>query len=85
VLKSKLGPAPPVSVDESKGSSVGKVDVMRPDTELVVIVRHKIGVLSRLVRRRDALVALVADLRARYRGARGTSRLMVLDATDSHL
>jgi hypothetical protein len=49
------------------------------------MVRQRMGVPSRLVSRSEALLALVADLRARWSGARGTSRLMVLEATDSHL
>ena len=48
---------------------------------LVMMVRERRGTLSFLVRRRDADVAFWAERRARWRGARGTSRLMVLFAT----
>jgi hypothetical protein len=46
------------------------------------MVRQRTGVLSRFVRRSEAEVALVADLRARWRGCRGTSRFMMLSARD---
>lgn len=42
------------------------------------MVRERIASPSRLVRRRDAEVAFSADLRAVWRGARGSSMLMVL-------
>lgn len=47
-------------------------------TVLVMIVRDRIASPSLLVRRRDADVAFSADLRAVWRGARGSSMLMVL-------
>lgn len=43
-----------------------------------MMVKDKIASPSRFVRRKDAEVALVADLRAAWRGARGSSRLIVL-------
>lgn len=44
----------------------------------VMIVRERTGIPSFLVRRIEADVAFMADLRARYSGGRGSSRLMVL-------
>jgi hypothetical protein len=44
----------------------------------VMIVRERTGAPSFLVRRMDADDALIADLRARLRGGRGSSRLIVL-------
>lgn len=46
------------------------------------MVRASSGWLSFFVRRIWADVAFWADLRARVRGARGTSRLMMLFAAD---
>ena len=43
------------------------------------MVRERRGVLPCFVRRREEEKAFWADLRARWRGARGTSRLMVLE------
>ena len=45
---------------------------------LVMMVRERTGTPSFLVRRIEADEALRADLRARWRGGRGSSRLMVL-------
>jgi hypothetical protein len=45
---------------------------------LVMIVRERTGMPSFFVSRIDAEVALIADFRARWRGGRGSSRLMVL-------
>ena len=45
---------------------------------LVMIVRERRGILSFLVRRIEAEEALSAERRARYRGARGVRRFMVL-------
>ena len=50
--------------------------------EVVEMVRARIGMLSFLVRRICAEVALSADLRARLSGPSGTSRLMTLLAAD---
>jgi hypothetical protein len=47
------------------------------------MVRHRSGIPSFFVRRMEADVALSADLSARWRGASGTSRLIVLFAADS--
>ena len=46
----------------------------------VMIVKDKTGTLSRFVRRIEADDAFIADLRARWRGGRGSSRLMVLSS-----
>lgn len=43
-----------------------------------MMVRERMASPSRLVRRREADVAAEADFRAAWRGARGSSRLMVL-------
>ncbi len=56
---------------------------MKPAEELllkvfVTMVRERRGRLSFLVRRREADVAEDAERRARWRGARGSSRFMVL-------
>lgn len=49
----------------------------------VMIVRERTGTPSFLVRRIEAEEALMADLRARWRGGRGSSRLIVfLGAAD---
>lgn len=53
-----------------------------PLMELVVIVRHNTGVLSRFVSLIDAEVAFNADLRARCKPWSGTSKLMTLSASD---
>lgn len=45
---------------------------------LVMIVRERTGMPSFFVRRMEAEVAFMADLRARWRGGRGSSRLIVL-------
>jgi hypothetical protein len=50
--------------------------------ELVMIVSESSGMLSFFVRRMDADVAWKADLRARRRGLRGTSRFITLEAAD---
>ena len=44
----------------------------------VMMVRERTGMPSFLVRRMEADVALIADFRARWRGGRGSSRLIVL-------
>ncbi len=49
---------------------------------LVMIVRDRRGMLSFFVRRMDADVAWRADLRARRRGLRGTSRFITFEAAD---
>ena len=49
---------------------------------VVTIVRARTGRLSFLVRRIFAEVALTADLRARLRATKGTSRFMTLFAAD---
>lgn len=43
------------------------------------MVRERSGILSFFVRRREADDAVRADRRARWRWARGTRRLMVLE------
>ena len=50
----------------------------REDSVLVDMVRERRGWLSALVRRSEALEAVTAERRARWRWARGTRRLMVL-------
>lgn len=50
----------------------------REASVLVVMVRESKGWFPSLVRRREALDAVRAERRARYRWARGTRRLMVL-------
>lgn len=45
----------------------------------VRIVRERTGTPSFFVRRIEADVAFIADLSARWRGRRGSSRLMVLE------
>lgn len=50
--------------------------------ELVIIVSERSGMLSFFVRRMEEDVAWRADLSARRRGLRGTSRFITLDAAD---
>jgi hypothetical protein len=50
--------------------------------ELLTMVRQRKGAPTFLVRRIEAEVALRADLRARWRDWRGTSRFMALPAAD---
>jgi hypothetical protein len=51
--------------------------------EVSMMVRQRSGIPSFFVSRMEAEVAPSPDLRARCRGASGTSRLMVLFAADS--
>jgi hypothetical protein len=44
----------------------------------VMIVRDRIGIPSFFVSRIEADVAFIADFKARWRGGRGSSRLIVL-------
>ena len=55
----------------------GRVELVKG--VVVVMVRTRRGWLSFLVRRMEEVVADWADFRARWRGARGTSRFMVLE------
>ena len=86
-MVSRLPPLNALSKGASKPSSllllvpVGNA-AYEFDEDVVTIVRASNGMLSFLVRRIWADVALWADLRARVRDVRGTSRLMTLPAAD---
>lgn len=55
---------------------VGPEDIEEKEVVIIVMTSH--GAPSFFVRRIEAEVAFEADLRARSRGWRGTSRFMVL-------
>ena len=55
------------------------IGAARDESEFVVIVRERSGMLSFFVRRREADDAVRAERRARWRWAKGTRRLMTLD------
>ena len=71
-----------LETDGKGASSTGRIVFVcwgREDVRmLVTIVRERRGMSSFFVRRREAEEAVRAERRARWRGARGTRRLMVL-------
>ena len=82
-LKASLEPSPRLGAAGKVRPSTPRLVDGLPELVigvLVMMVRERRGTLSFLVRRRDAEVAFWAERRARWRGARGTSRLMVLFA-----